>query len=126
MESFRFRRLASVLLAGTVIAASSCSVPTPEERSKAAEESARRSLVALDDGALDQQVDPEKLKTIQQQLTAIDEYQGEVNGKLDQVTVNAYGAFQRSNEITPNGMFDDNTLRLLEEAAAKRGAAPQG
>ena len=126
MTHLPLRRLAPVLLAAVALAGSACSVPTDEERAKAAEESAKRSLIAIDAGALEQKIDPEKLKVIQRQLAAIDEYKGEANGKLDQVTVNAYEAFQRSNDLSPDGMFTEKTLRLLEEAAAKRGGAKQG
>ena len=116
--------LVSTLLLG--LAASACSIPTDEDRAKAAEESAKKSLVAIDHGALEQKVDPERVKKIQQQLTAVHEYKGDVNGKLDQVTVNAYEAFQRSNGLTPDGMLNDKTLKLLEEAAAKAGAPAKG
>jgi len=120
----RTRYLTLVGVLGVAFAASACSMPTPEDRIKDAEESAARSLVAIDHGALEQKVDAEKVKRIQQQLTTINEYMGEANGKLDQVTVNAYEAFQRSNDMFPDGMFTDQGLRLLEEAAAKKGAPP--
>ena len=114
--------LASTLLLG--LTASACTMPTEQDRAKAAEESAKKSLVAIDHAALEQKVDPEKVKKIQQQLTAVKEYKGDINGKLDQVTVNAYEAFQRSNGLYPDGMLTDKTLKLLEEAAAKAGGAP--
>ena len=120
--SRRRRAIAATLLA---LGAAACSIPSDEERAKAAEESAKQSLIAIDHEALAQKVDPEKVKQIQQQLAAINEYKGEVNGKLDQVTINAYEAFQRSNGMDPDGMLDDDTLRLLEQAAAKSGAAPE-
>ena len=116
--------LASTLLLG--LAASACSIPTDEDRAKAAEESAKKSLVAIDHGALEQKVDPDKVKKLQQQLTAVNEYKGDINGKLDQVTVNAYEAFQRSNGLTPDGMLNDKTLKMLDEAAAKAGAPAKG
>lgn len=105
------------------LAGAGCSIPTDQDRAKAAEESAKKSLVAIDHAASEQKVDAEKVKKIQQQLIAINEYKGDVNGKLDQVTINAYEAFQRSNGLHPDGMLNDKTLRLLEEAAAKRGNA---
>lgn len=114
--------LASTLLLG--LTAPACTMPTEQDRAKAAEESAKKSLVAIDHAALEQKVDPEKVKKIQQQLTAVHEYKGDINGKLDQVTVNAYEAFQRSNGLYPDGMLTDKTLKLLEEAAAKAGGAP--
>lgn len=116
--------LASSLLLG--LAVSACKIPTDQDRAKAAEESAKKSLVAIDHAALEQKVDAEKVKKIQQQLITVNEYRGDVNGKLDQVTVNAYEAFQRSNGLYPDGMLNDKTLKLLEEAAAKKGAAPKG
>ena len=116
--------LASTLLLG--LAASACHIPTDEDRAKAAEESAKKSLVAIDHAALEQKVDADKVKKIQQQLIAVNEYRGDVNGKLDQVTVNAYEAVQRSNGLYPDGMLNDKTLKLLEEASAKKGAAPKG
>ncbi len=124
MSHSRLRRLA---LASTVVlglAASACSIPTDEDRAKAAEESAKESLVAIDHAALEQKVEPDQVKKIQQQLAAIHEHEGDINGKLDQVTINAYEAFQRSNGLYPDGMLDDKTLRLLEEAAAKAGGTP--
>ena len=102
---------------------SACTFPTDQERAKAAEESAKKSLIAIDHLALEQKFDPEQLKKIQQQLTAIHEYMGPANGKLDQVTVNAFEAFQRRNEYFPDGLFTDKQLKLLEETAAKQGGA---
>lgn len=124
MSQSRLCRLAvaSTLLLG--LAAPACKIPTDQDRAKAAEESAKKSLVAIDHAALEQKVDADKVKKIQQQLTAVKEYKGDVNGKLDQVTINAYEAFQRSNGLFPDGMLNDKTLKLLEEAAAKAGGAP--
>ena len=113
--------LASTLLLGLTTAA--CSIPTDEDRAKAAEESAKKSLVAIDQGALEQKVDAEKVKKIQQQLAEVHEYRGDITGKLDQVTINAYEAFQRTSGLHPDGMLDDRTLKMLEEAAAKAGGA---
>lgn len=121
MSHSRRLALTSALLLG--IAASACSIPTDQDRAKAAEESAKKSLVAIDHAALEQKVDPEKVKKIQQQLTALKEYKGDINGKLDQVTINAYEAFQRSNGLYPDGMLNDKTLKLLDEAAAKQGGS---
>jgi len=104
------------------LAVAGCTMPTDEDRARAAEESAKESLVAIDHGALEQKVDPEVVKKVQEQLIALNEYMGPANGKLDQVTVNAFEAFQRSNDLHPDGMFTQKTLRLLDEAAAKRGA----
>jgi peptidoglycan hydrolase-like protein with peptidoglycan-binding domain len=119
----RFVLVSSLLLG---LAASACKIPTDQDRAKAAEESAKKSLVAIDHAALEQKADADKVKKIQQQLIAVNEYKGDVNGKLDQVTINAYEAFQRSNGLFPDGMLSDKTLKLLEEAAAKPATAPKG
>ncbi|MBY0274510.1 peptidoglycan-binding protein [Candidatus Binatia bacterium] len=121
MSHSRRLALTSALLLG--LTGSACSIPTDQDRAKAAEESAKKSLVAIDHAALEQKVDAEKVKKIQQQLTALREYKGDINGKLDQVTINAYEAFQRSNGLFPDGMLNDKTLKLLDEAAAKQGGA---
>ena len=123
MSHSRLRRFAVASTVVLGLAVSACSLPTDEDRAKAAEESAKKSLVAIDHAALEQKVDPERVKTIQQQLTAVHEYKGDINGKLDQVTINAYEAFQRSNGLFPDGLFDDKTLRMLEESAAKAGGS---
>jgi peptidoglycan hydrolase-like protein with peptidoglycan-binding domain len=122
----RSRRSVLVPVLGLALAASACTFPTDQERAKAAEESAKKSLVAIDHLALEQKVDPEQLKKIQQQLAAVNEYMGPPNGKLDQVTVNAYEAFQRRNDFFPDGLFTEKQLHLLEEAAAKHGAGAKG
>jgi peptidoglycan hydrolase-like protein with peptidoglycan-binding domain len=122
MTFLRPRR--SLLVAfGIALACSACTFPTDQERAKAAEENAKKSLVAIDHLALEQKVEPDRVKKIQQQLTALNEYMGPANGKLDQVTVNAYEAFQRKNDFFPDGLFTDKQLKVLEEAAAKHGTA---
>ncbi|MEW6272416.1 MAG: peptidoglycan-binding domain-containing protein [Thermodesulfobacteriota bacterium] len=122
MSRRRPNRLLACCAAAAALVALGCSVPSDEERAKAAEAKAKESLIAIDDGALEQQVDPAVVKKVQEQLTVLNEYMGPVNGKLDQVTINAFEAFQRSNELTPDGMFAPKTLRLLDEAAAAKAA----
>lgn len=117
------RRSALVPVLGLVLVSSACTFPTDQERAKAAEESAKKSLIAIDHLALEQKVDPERLKKIQKELTAINEYMGPVNGKLDQVTVNSFEAFQRRNGYFPDGLFTDKQLKLLEQTAAQQGGA---
>jgi peptidoglycan hydrolase-like protein with peptidoglycan-binding domain len=56
----------------------------------------------------------------------VHEYLGEVNGKLDSVTVNAIQAFQRSRGLRDDGLLDERTkreLRAVLESSA-RGARP--
>jgi peptidoglycan hydrolase-like protein with peptidoglycan-binding domain len=117
------RRSAAVPLLAVALALGACHFPTEEERAKAAEANAKKSLIPIDHLALEQKIAPDRLKKIQQELTVIHEYMGAVNGKLDQVTVNSYEAFQRRNDFYPDGMFTEKQLRLLEETAAKEAAA---
>ncbi len=81
--------------------------------------------------ALDQKVDKAVIRQVQEALTGRKEYMGEVDGKLDAVTVNAIQAFQRSvnatvpwwkpwAKITESGMLDEQTLALLF------GSTPRG
>src|SRR5262249_3349334 len=111
---------------GLLLSAVACSGPTLEERAKEAEGSAKKSLLSIDHDAYGQKIDPAEVKKVQEQLTALNEYMGPVNGKLDTVTINAFEAFQRNNDLHPDGMFTRATLSLLEAAAAKRGNAKQG
>jgi peptidoglycan hydrolase-like protein with peptidoglycan-binding domain len=55
---------------------------------------------------------------VQQNLTTINEYKGEVNGKLDSVTVNAIQAFQRDAGLIDDGIIDQRTRSKLQAAAA--------
>jgi hypothetical protein len=123
MTFLLFRRSALVPVLGLVLVSSACTFPTDQERAKSAEESAKKSLIAIDHLALEQKVDPEQLKKIQKELTAVNEYRGPANGKLDQVTVNSFEAFQRRNGYFPDGLFADKQLKLLEETAAQQGGA---
>jgi peptidoglycan hydrolase-like protein with peptidoglycan-binding domain len=59
---------------------------------------------------------------VQENLTAIHEYQGEISGKFDSVTVNAIQAFQRASGLEDNGIVDARTRERLQAAAAQ---APQ-
>ncbi len=107
--------------AAAVLAA--CDVPTQEEKARAAEQRAKESLVAIDHAALSQELDPKLVEQIQRNLATLNEYMGPINGKLDQITVNAYEAFQRANDMTPDGMITDEGVRLLEEQARARTQA---
>ena len=52
-------------------------------------------------------------------LLKVHEYLGEVNGKLDAVTVNSIMAFQRAHDLEATGILDSKTQRFLQQAAAK-------
>ena len=58
------------------------------------------------------------MKAAQAALTVLREYMGPVNGKLDQVTLNALESFQRKNDITADGRFNEETLSLLQDTAS--------
>lgn len=101
------------------IAAAGCAETNMEELGRQAAERAKSSIRAIDADALDQKLPPETIRKVQEDLTAIREYMGPVDGKLDQVLLNAFEAFQRSEGMPPNGIFDEKTLPRLAAAAAK-------
>ena len=70
--------------------------------------------------ALGQKVTPDEVKQAQEALTQVHEYMGEVNGKLDAVTVNAVESFQRTHGLKDNGILNEKTQRLLREELAKK------
>jgi murein L,D-transpeptidase YcbB/YkuD len=93
-----------------------CSKEQAEQRARQAAEKMKESIPDVDGRALAQEVDPEVVREAQKALIVVKEYQGEANGELDSVTVNAIQAFQRSRGIRDDGILDDRTLRLLREA----------
>jgi len=114
------RRLAGCLVASSLLLG--CSNSDPRAQARQAEERARASLQSFDAAAHLQKIDPEQVKTVQQELTVLKEYMGPVNGRLDPVTLNALQAFQSSEGLTPDGMFTQRTLDRLKEVA--RQATP--
>lgn len=104
-----------------------CSGGTREERERQAAKEISESIKDVEAIALEQKAPPEVIKEAQQHLTALKEYQGEVNGKLDSVTVNAIQAFQRSAGLKDDGIITNATREKLAAAAAKsNGAAHTG
>ena len=101
MANRRARRgWAGALAAGAwVLAAYGCASGDPEQAGREAAARAKAAIRAIDADAYDQKIAPEVVKTVQQQLTAIKEYQGPIDGKLDPVTLNAFEAFQRSQGV---------------------------
>jgi peptidoglycan hydrolase-like protein with peptidoglycan-binding domain len=97
-----------------------CSKESAVARARAAAEKAKESMPDVEAKALAQKVAPEEVKRAQEALTAVHEYQGEINGELDAVTVNAIEAFQRSRGLRGNGMLTQKTERLLDEVLAAR------
>jgi len=117
-------RLAGSALLGLVaLLAASCSQRDAETRAREAADKIKASMPRVEEHALEQKVDAAEVKTAQEQLTKLNEYQGEVNGKLDAVTVNAIEAFQRSHEVEANGLLTDETRQLLQKAAGSGSAS---
>lgn len=111
---------------------SSCGSRSIEDRAREAEKATKDSFGPdLETVAMAQPIDAAVAKEVQQNLTLINEYQGEVNGKLDSVTVNAIQAFQRTVGLKDNGIVDEPTRTALQAAAAAAkqngsGAKPAG
>jgi peptidoglycan hydrolase-like protein with peptidoglycan-binding domain len=102
-----------------VFSATGCGGRSVEDRAREAEKATKESLGPdLEAVAVAQPIDPAVAKEVQQNLTVIHEYQGEVNGKLDSVTVNAIQAFQREAGLRDNGILDESTRSKLQAAAA--------
>lgn len=103
-----------------------CSERSVEERAREQAEKIEREMGDPDAVALEQPADPAVVREVQAQLTAIKEYQGEVNGTIDSVTVNALQAFQRTAGLRADGLLTEATRRELAAAAARAdGPAPQ-
>jgi peptidoglycan hydrolase-like protein with peptidoglycan-binding domain len=119
MRSTGFVRLVAALaLVAAPFSISACSEDLAKEKARAAAERARDAIQPLDHGAMEQTIAPEQVKAVQASLTVLKEYMGPINGKLDQVTLNALESFQRKNDITADGRFNEETLTLLQQAAS--------
>ena len=94
-----------------------CSGGNREERERQAAKEINESIKDVEAIALEQKASPEVIKEAQQHLTALKEYQGEVNGKLDSVTINAIQAFQRSAGIEDDGILNEKTRLKLAQTA---------
>jgi peptidoglycan hydrolase-like protein with peptidoglycan-binding domain len=122
MKAFRLALCFALMLAGTVGA---CSEEDVERRARRAAEKMRESIPDVHAEAMEQDVSADTVREAQQALTVLKEYMGEVNGKLDPVTINAVQAFQRSQGFADDGILDKKTMRALQEAARAAGAAPK-
>ena len=109
------------LLLGIVCLAAACTGKTLEEREREAAEEIDKSVPQVEATALAQTASEEVVKEVQEHLTQIHQYQGEINGVLDPVTLNALEAFQRSIDKPDNGIIDDEIRRELAEAARNSG-----
>ena len=88
-----------------------------EARMREIEKRIKESMPQVQEAALAQKVEPDVVKTCQEHLKKLNEYQDEPSGKLDDVTVNAIMAFQRSAGMTDDGILTDRTVRALAEKA---------
>lgn len=111
----------ALLVFGVVCFFAACTGKSKEERAREAAEEIDKAMPEVEATALAQTVSPEVVKEIQRNLTAIHEYQGEINGVLDSVTLNALEAFQRSIDERDNGIVDKEIRRKLAEAAGESG-----
>ena len=118
-------RPASVLAAGLVAAAfaAGCTGQSVEERARETAEKIQKSMVDVEAIALAQQADTAVISEVQRNLTAVSEYQGEITGKLDSVTVNAIQAFQRTAGLKDDGLITAATREKLAAAAGKAQGA---
>lgn len=122
-------RSSAALIVTLALAAATagCRGQTVEERAKETLEKIQKGMVDVEAVALDQKADAATVTEVQRNLTAISEYQGEITGKLDSVTVNAIQAFQRSAGLKDDGIITNATREKLAAAAAKsNGAAHTG
>ncbi len=96
-----------------------------QDRARAAAEKVMQSIPDVEAKALAQNASPEKVKEAQQALFLVREYMGEINGKLDSVTVNAIEAFQRDRGLRDDGILDERTMREMKDVLAQtRPPAP--
>jgi len=114
----RAPRAAAVIVLAA-LAAAGCSRQSVEERARDTLEKIQAGMVDVEAIALEQKADPAVISEVQRNLTAINEYQGEINGKLDSVTVNAIQDFQRTVGLKDDGIITDTTRQRLAAAAAK-------
>lgn len=104
----------ALLAALTAVA---CSKQSVEERARETAEKIQKSMVDVEAIALEQKAAPEVVTEVQRNLTTINEYQGEINGKLDSVTINAIQAFQRTAGLKDDGIITAATREKLAAAA---------
>jgi hypothetical protein len=121
----RFRCALSrrLCLVGTALilalAAIGCNNQTIEERARDTLERIQKGMVDVEAIALEQKADPAVISEVQRNLTAINEYQGEIDGKLDSVTINAIQSFQRTAGLKDTGIITAATREKLAAAAGQ-------
>ena len=106
-------------LTAVVLLAAACSKQSVEERAREQAEKIQKGMVDVEGVAIEQKAPADVVSEVQRNLAAINEYQGEINGTIDSVTVNAIQAFQRSAGLKDDGIITDTTREKLATAAAK-------
>ena len=115
------RAAATCLSAALALLVGACGVKDQETRAREVFEKIKEQMPNQEQIALHQQADPAVVKKVQEQLTKLHEYMGEVNGQIDSVTVNSIQAFQRSRDLTADGILDRRTIDALAEATSGKG-----
>jgi len=113
-----------LLVTLVALLAAACSRDSVEERARKTAEDIQKGMIDVEAVALEQKADPSVVSEVQRQLTALHEYQGEINGQIDSVTVNALQAFQRSAGLADTGLITPETRAKLTAAAATADKAP--
>lgn len=108
----------SLLLAGAM-GLLGCQGDT-EARARKAAEKIKESIPDVQAKALAQPATEGEVREAQEALRLVNEYLGEINGKLDAVTVNAIQSFQRSHGLRDDGILDDKTKRALRAVLANK------
>lgn len=109
------RVAALALLLGSALGAVACNEEGAERRAREAAEKIQGAIPNRMAAALAQEATADEIKQAQEALTAVKEYMGEINGKLDTVTINAIQAFQRTHGLDDDGILDAETKDLLRE-----------
>jgi peptidoglycan hydrolase-like protein with peptidoglycan-binding domain len=95
-----------------------CSEADTERRGRETFEKIQEAIPDRVAIALAQKATPEEVTAAQKSLAAVKEYMGEINGKLDMVTINAIQAFQRTHGVEDDGLLNEKTKKLLAEVKA--------
>ena len=122
-----YTRCVRLLCLALIAALPACTGEMSAEREREAEKQVKESLGPdIEAIAVAQPIDEAVAKEVQQNLTTLHEYQGELSGKFDAVTVNAIQAFQRTAGLKDNGIVDAHTRERLQAAATEssKAAAP--
>jgi len=109
-------RCLSLLAVAALLTAAGCSQEDAERRAREAADKVMESIPDVHARAAEQDAAPEDVRLAQRALTAVHEYQGEIHGELDRVTINAIQAFQRTHGLRDDGILAGRTMALLRAA----------